>query len=120
MLKSQPEPARPRARMLAGTLSLSLIVVLFASCSSRPTTESAPPEDTSGPVWFEDATDELGLDFVHDPGPTGSYFMPQSMGSGCAFFHDGDGTLCIYLLQNAGPDSKSVNRLYRQQADGKF
>ena len=86
--------------------------------SSRVQPPTPPNED--GPAWFEDVTEKVGLDFVHDPGPTGAYFMPQSMGSGCAFFHDGDGTLCIYLLQNAGPDSKSINRLYRQQPDGKF
>jgi hypothetical protein len=70
-------------------------------------------------VWLEDATDALGLDFVHDPGPTGTYFMPQSIGSGCAFIQDGD-TLYVYLLQCAGPKSKSVNRLYKQTPGGKF
>jgi hypothetical protein len=67
-----------------------------------------------------DATDELGLDFVHDAGPAGSYFMPQSVGSGCAFIQDGDGTLYVYLLQSGGPDSKSVNRLYQKLPSGKF
>ena len=38
------------------------------------------------------------------------------MGSGAAFIHDGDGTLYLYLIQNAGPESKSVNRLYQQRA----
>jgi hypothetical protein len=72
-------------------------------------------------VWFEDVTDSVGLHFTHDPGPTGSYFMPQSMGSGCAVFDfDGDGLLDIYLLQFGGPDSKSMNRLYRQLPSGKF
>ena len=98
-----------------------LFLVLSLGCwSSRPVPAGAGADQDTGPDWFEDVTDELGLDFVHDPGPTGTYFMPQSLGSGGAFFHDGDGTLCIYLLQNAGPESKSVNRLYRQQANGKF
>src|SRR4051812_23368606 len=82
-----------------------------AGCSPGPATGPAA-EEPAGPAWFEDVTDAVGLDFVHDPGPTGTYFMPQSMGSGCAFLHDGDGTLYVYLLQNAGPGSKSVNRLY--------
>jgi hypothetical protein len=71
--------------------------------------------------WFEDVTAELGVDFVHDPGPVGSYFFPQVMGSGAAVFDfDNDGALDIYLLQNAGPNSQSRNRLFRQQANGRF
>lgn len=95
---------------------------LFAAgCGSL----SAPPpaENTASdePPTYQDVTSEAGLDFVHDPGPTDTHFMPQSMGSGCAWLDaDGDGLLDIYLLQFGGPDSKSVNRLYRQVAGGKF
>jgi hypothetical protein len=74
-----------------------------------------------GPAWFADATEQLGLDFVHDAGPTGNYFLPQIMGSGAALFdYDGDGRLDILLLQGAGPDSASRNRLYHQEPDGRF
>src|SRR4029077_1715651 len=75
----------------------------------------------SGPAWFADVTDEVGLDFVHDAGPTGNYFMPQAIGSGVALFDfDRDGRLDIYLIQNAGPQSHSRARLFRQRADGHF
>ncbi|MEJ5274730.1 MAG: CRTAC1 family protein, partial [Thermogemmata sp.] len=71
--------------------------------------------------WFADVTESWGVDFVHDPGPTGTYLMPQSMGSGLAVFDcDGDGLLDVYLLQFGGPQSSSVNRLYRQVQAGKF
>src|SRR5205807_3547233 len=70
--------------------------------------------------WFEDVTSAVGLDFVHDPGPTDDYFMPQSMGSGCAFLDfDGDGRIDIYLLHQGGPGGKK-NQLFQQQADGTF
>jgi hypothetical protein len=88
--------------------------------ANHPTPSTDAAVEDSGPDWFEDVTEQVGLHFVHDPGPTGTYFMPQSMGSGCAFIVDGDGTLYVYLLQGAGPDSKSVNRLYRKMPDGKF
>ncbi|MBV9122080.1 MAG: VCBS repeat-containing protein, partial [Planctomycetes bacterium] len=66
-------------------------------------------------------TQEVGLNFVHDAGPEGTYFMPQIMGSGAALFdYDNDGRLDIYLLQMGGPDSKSTNRLYHQEANGHF
>jgi hypothetical protein len=98
-----------------------VLVVVPVSCSSGTTSESdlSSGESTQGLVWFEDVTDAVGLDFVQDPGPTGDYFMPQANGSGCAFIHEKD-NLYIYLLNNAGPNSKSVNRLYQRTPDGKF
>ena len=64
---------------------------------------------------------QSGLNFVHDPGPLGNYFLPECMGSGAALFDfDGDGLLDIYLLQNGGPDSASKNRLFRQGPPGRF
>lgn len=78
---------------------------------SRPTAEE----------WFADVTESWGVDFVHDAGPTGTYFMPQSMGSGLAVLDcDGDGLLDLYWLQFGGPQSSSVNRLYRQVQPGRF
>jgi enediyne biosynthesis protein E4 len=98
-----------------------ILLGVFGCSPAEPTPSAIAPDQTDGPAWFKDVSDHAGLDFVHDPGPTGSYFMPQSMGSGCAFLDfDGDGLLDIYLLQDAGPDSKSVNRLYRQVSGGKF
>src|SRR5262249_38956853 len=83
----------------------------------------APPvvEEPPGPAWFADVTDQVGLDFVHDAGPVGHFFMPQIMGSGAALFDfDNDGRLDIYLLQSGGPGSQSTNRLYHQGPDGRF
>ncbi len=71
--------------------------------------------------WFEDITEQVGLHFLHDAGPVGTYFMPQQVGSGAALFDfDNDGRLDILLLQNGGPESKSTNRLFHQKADGTF
>jgi hypothetical protein len=72
------------------------------------------------PPWFEDATEAAGVRFTHDAGPTGSYFLPQIIGSGAALFDcDGDGRLDLYLVQNGGPNGPK-NRLFRQKADGTF
>jgi hypothetical protein len=80
---------------------------------------SQAPDD--GPAWFADATERVGLHFVHDPGPLGKYFMPQIFGSGAALFDfDGDGRLDLYLLTNGGPKSDSINRLYKSLPDGSF
>jgi enediyne biosynthesis protein E4 len=93
-----------------------LLAALTMGCRPAATTVS-PPE----PPWFADITEESGLNFVHDPGPLGHYFLPEVMGSGAAIFDfDGDGRPDLYLLQNGGPDSLSKNRLFRQEAAGRF
>src|SRR5207237_1135927 len=92
----------PRAARWCGAALLAVGAAL-AACRTPPPPPPAAAEEPDGPPWFEDVTDKLGLDFTHDPGPDGSYFMPQCMGSGCALCDlDGDGRPDILLLQNAG------------------
>src|SRR5438874_1392213 len=120
-------PSRPRWHMTGrspllggGLVVLFSLAGAFLGCS-RPAAGPPPDEEPGGPPWFADVTAEVGLDFVHDAGPVGHFFMPQIMGAGAALFDfDGDGRLDLYLLHSAGPDSKSTNRLYRQGPDGKF
>src|SRR5690349_23113667 len=106
---------------LAGVLVVPALLLGVAGCSCPvgPASTGAGAGG-GGPAWFEDVTDAVGLDFVHDCGPTGRYFMPQSMGSGAAFLREADGTLYLYLLHDAGPGSASVNRLYRLGPGGRF
>ncbi len=93
--------------------------VFLTGCTPKPPANATVADM---PAWFADVTDEVGLDFTHDPGPLdGTYFMPQSMGSGAALFDfDNDGRLDIYLIQNGGPKSGSKNKLFQQQPDGRF
>jgi hypothetical protein len=94
------------------------VAALATGCGRDPGPAGA--EGPSGPAWFEDVTDQLGLDFVHDPGPIEGFLMPQMVGSGAALFDaDGDGKLDIYLLNNGGPNG-ARNRLYLQGADGRL
>jgi hypothetical protein len=106
-------------------LCLPIAAGLFLALGSMGGCAQSPPPDSAPAPWFEDVTDQVGLNFVHDPGPLPTagkpYFLPQIIGSGCALFDfDGDGLLDIYLLQNGGPDSSSTNRLFRQLPNGRF
>lgn len=112
--RKSSEFRRPAA-FAAGFMAFCLGIV---GCGRSNPPEPAP-EVPDGPAWFEDATDAAGLDFTHDPGPTGTFFMPQSMGSGAAVIQETDGTLYLYLLNDAGPDSRSTNRLFKCEG-GKF
>ncbi len=120
MTLAGPGPAERmgrRTRLLACTLVLAAAGASLGGCN-RPA--PPPPGPDAGAAWFADVTDEVGLDFVHDAGPFGDYFMPQVMGSGAALFdYDGDGRLDLYLLQNGGPHG-ATNRLYHQEPDGRF
>ncbi len=89
------------------------------SCSGPAPVVDGTPEPT-GPAWFADVTEAVGLSFVHDPGPTGTYYTPQSMGSGGAFLDfDGDGLVDIYLVHLGGPKGKK-NQLFKQMPDHTF
>jgi len=79
---------------------------------------------------FNEVTDEIGIDFQHLPGPLGTWFMPESIGTGAAFLdYDADGLMDLYFV-NCGPTPETPeplpsgtvlrNRLYRQTVSGKF
>src|SRR5579859_4915991 len=103
--------------LLIAILGLVLVGGLGAGCRREVPIAN---DKQSDPPWFADVTDEVGLNFVHDAGPTGDYFMPQIMGSGAALFDfDNDGRLDVLLIQNGGPKG-ATNRLFRQDSDGKF
>ncbi len=107
---------------LAGLLlaaSLPLAVAMLGC--QRPTSTAAAIAEPTGPAWFADVTDEVGLRFTHDPGPLGDYPMPQIVGSGVAIFDfNNNGLPGIYLLQNGGPNSTAKNRLFQQMPDHTF
>ncbi|MEM8959928.1 MAG: CRTAC1 family protein [Acidobacteriota bacterium] len=68
---------------------------------------------------------ELDLDFHHEGGFAGEYFMPELYGAGAALFDfDNDGDLDIYLVQgrcltrDCVPNPEHVDRLLRNDLDG--
>ena len=106
-------------RLLAACSLAALICLGCRHATTEP--DDAPPPSIDDPVWFRDDTEKVGLDFRHEAGPTGRYFMPQIMGSGGALLDfDNDGRFDLYFVQNGGPDSGARNRLYHQRKDGTF
>src|SRR5207249_4849002 len=115
-MRALPFATRPRRWVLLAVIPILLVGAVAGFFWFRPPPDANPVED-AGTVWLQDVTEAVGLDCVHDPGPTGSFFMPQSMGSGCAVIHDGDGTLYLYLLHQGGPHGKK-NQLYKRLPGG--
>lgn len=74
---------------------------------------------------FTDVTRAAGIDFVHNSGAFGRKYLPETMGSGCAFFdYDGDGWQDILLINSMDwPGHKrrrSTLKLYRNNRNGTF
>src|SRR5277367_6512891 len=85
---------------------------------------AAPTPATDDPIHFTDVTAATGIRFVHNSGRAGKKWLPETMGSGCAFFDaDGDGWLDILLVN--GKDWTPRGRhttaaLYRNNHNGTF
>ncbi len=79
----------------------------------------------SGPgIQFVNVTQKAGINFVHHSGAQGKKYLPESLGSGCAFIDlDGDGWADILLLNDHDWNSTSkayLPALYRNNHNGTF
>lgn len=75
-------------------------------------------------VQFTDITSTAGIHFTHNSGRAGKKWLPETMGSGCAFLDvDGDGWPDILLINSkdfAPRGRKSLAALYRNNHNGTF
>jgi hypothetical protein len=77
---------------------------------------------------FADVTATAGIDFVHENGAAGDKLLPETMGSGCAFFDfDNDGDQDLLLVNSnrwpgdTRPETKpATSALYQNDGSGKF
>jgi len=72
-----------------------------------------------------DVTTQAGIQFHHNSGAFGGKFLPETMGSGCAFLdYDRDGWQDILLINGSDwpghKKSRTTLRLYHNNADGTF
>ncbi|HXY15484.1 MAG TPA: CRTAC1 family protein [Terriglobales bacterium] len=86
----------------------------------------APSGQTPVPGFrLVDVTSQAGIHFRHNSGAYGGKLLPETLGSGCAFFdYDGDGWQDILLVNGMDwPGHKrerTTLRLYRNNRDGTF
>jgi hypothetical protein len=82
-------------------------------------------------VRFTDITKQAGIDFVHINGAYGERLMPETIGSGAAFFdYDRDGDQDLFLVNSREWDGHQqlpatgagapTQRLYRNDGSGRF
>lgn len=105
-------------RALRGSLAVLLVVLVIAAAAyflTRGSGAAAPEQDIENAapqavaetldlpdVAFADVTQAAGIDFVHFNGATGDKLLPESMGSGAAFFdYDNDGDPDLLLVNSS-------------------
>jgi len=77
------------------------------------------------PIRFADGTAAAGIRFEHNSGAFGKKYLPETMGSGCAFFdYDNDGWLDAFLVNSTRwpgrPEKPTYSALFRNDRDGTF
>ena len=90
---------------------------------SRPAAEIVLPT-----LRFTDITEAAGIHFQHENGAAGEKLLPETMGSGCAFFdydNDGDQDLllvnsCRWPWDTRPGESPATCALYQNDGSGKF
>ena len=75
---------------------------------------------------FTEITETSGLNFIHNNGAFGEKYLPETMGSGCAFLdYNGDGWVDIFLVnctdwQGHKTGKSQTPKLFQNQKDGTF
>ena len=134
-------------RVILKCAPLLLLIAALAGCKEDPaksqqaaaaTTQQVEQEATpspsatpaeaprpSGPITFTDITAQAGIHFKHNSGAFGKKYLPETIGSGCAFLdYDNDGWQDILLVnsmnwpEHKGP--KTFLALYHNNKDGTF
>ena len=98
----------------------------LASCSQllRPGILAAQVNSTPG-FRFTDVSSQAGIAFQHNTGAFGGKYLPETMGSGCAFLdYDRDGWQDILLINGSDwpghRKARTTLRLYRNNRNGTF
>jgi enediyne biosynthesis protein E4 len=81
--------------------------------------------EASAGFRFTDVTSAAGIHFQHNSGAFGGKFLPETLGSGCAFLdYDRDGWQDILLINGMDwpghKQRRSTLRLYRNNGNGTF
>jgi len=105
-------------RNIAGLASISQLPFL------RALGPAAQPSESPG-FRFVDVTTSSGIQFQHNSGSFGGKFLPETLGSGCAFLdYDRDGWQDIILINGMDwpghKQRRSTLRLYHNNRNGTF
>ncbi|HXT73609.1 MAG TPA: CRTAC1 family protein [Candidatus Angelobacter sp.] len=108
--------------------SFLLSLAGLASANALPINSAgaiSPPQQSNPGFRLVDVTSQSGIHFSHNSGAYGGKFLPETMGSGCAFLdYDGDGWQDVLLINSMDwpthRRTRTTMRLYRNNRNGTF
>ena len=101
-------------------------VIIEEAVVAGPVIEDDSLSEAPPAVVFRDITAAAGIDFVHTNGAYGDKLMPESIGSGAAFFdYDNDNDQDLLLVNSTWfpgheQDARPTLALYRNNGSGQF
>ena len=104
-------------------------LLIASACSddkgAPKTTDTPSDAPATEKPWFVDQVNESGVDFIHQSGQSGKFYIPEIMAGGAALFDmDADGDLDLYLIQSGDVNNATIenppNQLYKNDGTGKF
>ncbi len=106
-------------------LTALLLLVVCKQDTSKQTPVAVISNSSAFSVQFTNITQKAGIHFLHNHGGFGKKYLPESMGSGCAFLdYNNDGRQDILLVNSKDwPDhygKPSFPALYRNNGHGTF
>jgi hypothetical protein len=104
-----------------------LLALLIAGCARRSTAPSPPSlASPAAAVRFTDVTTQAGIHFQHTSGRSGRFYLPETLGAGCAFLdYNRDGKPDLFFVNGSrlpGYPGKGpfYSALYRNNGNGTF
>jgi enediyne biosynthesis protein E4 len=103
-----------------------LFSLLLTGCSQRSHRATGGAAAVPTTVHFTDVTEAAGIHFQHTSGRSGRFYLPETLGSGCAFLdYNHDGKLDLFFVNSSrlpgfpgqGP---FYSALYRNNGNGTF
>lgn len=115
----------PRPSVMTSRALLISLLFLAPACTPEREQEAHSVASTKpADVVFTDVTATAGLNFEHHNGRSGKKLLPETLGSGVAFFDFDNDALPDLFLVNSRPWTPGgepvTSQLYRNNGDGSF